>query len=84
MISVPLRAGFQRNPRLELAHVDHQSIHFRRFDVRRVADDEVEPPIRRNAREQIAFDELDFVRHAVVLGIFASHGQCRRADVDAP
>ena len=48
--------GQQGHPRLELPHVGCQTVQLGRRDVGRIADDEVELPLGRHRREQIAFE----------------------------
>ena len=53
-----------------------------RRHVGRIAEDNIELPPAGKARQQIAFEKLDPLGHAVLLRIVAGHGQRRRTDVD--
>ena len=72
-----LRTGQQGRVRLELPHVGGELLEFGSRDVRRIADDEIELPIGRHGREQVALDELDPIGHAVLLGVVARRRPAR-------
>ena len=82
MTSVPARPGLECLPRLKVFYCGGQLSKFGRTDVGRIAGHEIEPPIRRHGREEIALEPLDPLSDAMSRGILASDRQRRRTQVD--